>query len=43
MNQRIDNLRVSDLSAMPIISSGNTSAPAMMLGMRCGELINKNN
>ena len=39
----IDNLRVSDLSAMPIISSGNTSAPAMMLGMRCGELINKNN
>ena len=39
----IDNLRVSDLSAMPIISSGNTSAPAMMLGMRCGELINKSN
>ena len=39
----IDNLRVSDLSAMPIISSGNTSAPAMMLGMRCGELINNNN
>lgn len=36
----IDNLRVCDLSAMPIISSGNTSAPAMMLGIRCGELIN---
>jgi len=35
----IDNLRVADLSAMPIISSGNTSAPAMMLGMRCGELL----
>ncbi len=38
----IDNLRVSDLSAMPVISSGNTSAPAMMLGIRCGQLINNN-
>ena len=35
----IDNLRVCDLSAMPIISSGNTSAPAMMLGARCADLI----
>lgn len=35
----IDNLRVCDLSAMPLISSGNTSAPAMMLGARCGDLI----
>ena len=35
----IKNLRVCDLSAMPIISSGNTSAPAMMMGLRCGDLI----
>ena len=35
----IDNLRVCDLSAMPNINSGNTSAPAMMLGLRCGDLI----
>jgi len=36
----VDNLRVSDLSAVPNINSGNTSAPAMMLGVRCGDLIN---
>ena len=35
----VDNLRVCDLSAMPNINSGNTSAPAMMLGLRCGDLI----
>ena len=35
----IKNLRVCDLSAMPNINSGNTSAPAMMLGLRCGDLI----
>ena len=35
----IDNLRVCDLSAMPNINSGNTSAPAMMLGLRCGDLL----
>tara|TARA_B110000438_G_C15175993_1_gene378080 strand:+ start:244 stop:417 length:174 start_codon:yes stop_codon:yes gene_type:complete len=35
----IDNLRVCNLSAMPIISSGNTSAPAMMLGARYADLI----
>ena len=35
----IDNLRVCDLSAMPNINSGNTAAPAMMLGLRCGDLI----
>tara|TARA_Y100001935_G_C17300570_1_gene508954 strand:+ start:1256 stop:2872 length:1617 start_codon:yes stop_codon:yes gene_type:complete len=38
----IDNLRVCDLSAMPNINSGNTSAPAMMLGLRCGDLLNVN-
>ena len=38
----IDSLRVCDLSAMPNINSGNTSAPAMMLGLRCGDLLNAN-
>ena len=37
----IDNLRVCDLSAMPNINSGNTSAPAMMLGLRCGDFLTK--
>ena len=35
----IKNLRVCDLSAMPNINSGNTSAPAMMLGLRCGDFL----
>ena len=38
----IENLRVCDLSAMPNINSGNTSAPAMMIGLRCGDFINTN-
>ncbi|MCX5514056.1 glucose-methanol-choline oxidoreductase [Kaistia algarum] len=35
----IDNLRVSDLSAVPNINAGNTTAPAMMLGDRCVDFI----
>ena len=35
----IENLRVCDLSAMPNINSGNTSAPAMMIGLRCAEFL----
>ena len=35
----IENLRVCDLSAMPNINSGNTAAPAIMLGLRCGDLL----
>jgi len=35
----VDNLRVCDLSSMPNINSGNTSAPAIMLGLRCGDLL----
>ena len=35
----IDSLRVCDLSAVPNINSGNTAAPAMMLGYKCGDLI----
>ena len=37
----IDNLRVCDLSAMPNINSRNTSATAMMLGLRCGDFLIK--
>ena len=39
----INNLRVCDLSAMPNINSGNTSAPAMMLGLRCGDFLTNSN
>jgi choline dehydrogenase-like flavoprotein len=35
----IERLRVCDLSAMPDITAGNTTAPAMMLGSRCAELV----
>jgi choline dehydrogenase-like flavoprotein len=35
----IDNLRVADMSACPTINSGNTAAPAMMLGDRCASFI----
>jgi choline dehydrogenase-like flavoprotein len=35
----IENLRVCDLSVLPNINSGNTAASAMMLGLRCGDLI----
>jgi choline dehydrogenase-like flavoprotein len=35
----IDNLRVADMSACPNINSGNTAAPAMMLGDRCAEFV----
>jgi len=35
----INKLRVCDLSAVPNINSGNTSATAMILGLRCGDLI----
>lgn len=35
----IERLRVADCSAMPAPPSGNTNAPAMMLGFRAAELI----
>ncbi|WP_428333199.1 GMC family oxidoreductase [Novosphingobium sp.] len=35
----IAGLRVVDCSAMPTVPSGNTNAPAMMLGYRAAELI----
>lgn len=35
----IAGLRVADASIMPMIISGNTSFPAMMIGARCAEMI----
>lgn len=39
----IEGLRVVDCSAMPTPPSGNTNAPAMMLGYRAAELIIEDN
>jgi choline dehydrogenase len=35
----IRNLRIADCSVMPTIVSGNTAAPAMMIGAKCGQMI----
>ncbi|WP_336987503.1 GMC family oxidoreductase [Altererythrobacter aquiaggeris] len=35
----IDNLWVADASIMPRLVSGNTNAPSMMIGERCGDFV----
>lgn len=35
----IEGLRIADTSVMPVIVSGNTSAPAMMIGEKAADLI----
>ncbi len=37
----VKGLRIADASIMPIISSGNTNAPAIMIGERAAEFILK--
>ncbi len=39
----IEGLRVADASVMPIISSGNTHAPAVMIGEKLAEFIHAEN
>ncbi|MDR6954922.1 choline dehydrogenase [Ancylobacter sp. 3268] len=35
----IENLRIADASVMPLMTSGNTHAPSMMIGYRCADLM----
>jgi choline dehydrogenase len=35
----ISGLRIADCSIMPMIISGNTSIPAMMIGERCADMV----
>jgi choline dehydrogenase-like flavoprotein len=37
--RRVAGLRVADASVMPVVTSANTNAPAMMIGWRAAEMI----
>jgi choline dehydrogenase len=35
----VENLRVADASAMPVIPRANTNAPSIMIGERCADFL----